>query len=159
MNLGILSLLHVSNVSVLQNLLCLCDTLEELVALPIKPVHIWHLLDLFLTLLVLVGHVVELNEVLWEDQGVVKDEPESLLLIVLFCSEHTRHMVVHLGVNLGIAPDLSRWVARVEMWIVCVLYALWEEDFTNEELSRGNRQESSLWCNFRNFFLAVLRVL
>lgn len=50
---------------------------------------ILHLLHLLVVHLVLVGHVVELHKVLGEDEGVVKDKPKSLLLIVLLCTEDT----------------------------------------------------------------------
>lgn len=66
---------------------------------------IGHFLELLLVDLVSVGNIVELNKILRKHKCVVKDVPQPLLLVILFCSEHTRHVIVHFGVHWCVSPD------------------------------------------------------
>ena len=108
MDFGVVTLLSVPNVSILKYFLGFCNTFEESVALRIQPIHILHSFQLILVYLVAVCYVVEFDEVFGEDKCIVENKPESLLLIILFGSEDTGDMVVHLGVNLCVAPYF-RW--------------------------------------------------
>lgn len=88
-NFGVVTLLCVSDVCVLEYLLGLSDSLEKSIALLVQPIHILHPLHLFLVDLVAIGHIVKLNQVFWKYESVVKDEPESLLLVIFFSPKHT----------------------------------------------------------------------
>ena len=67
--------LSVSDVGVLEDPLGFGYAFEQLVALLVEERGVLQLL--VLGGCSLVGDVIELNEVLWEDQGVVKYEPEA----------------------------------------------------------------------------------
>jgi hypothetical protein len=92
MDFGVVTLLSISDISVLEDLLRFSDALEKSVALLIQPIHVLHPFHFFLVDLVAIGNIVELNQVFRKDESVVKNEPKSLLLIVFFCPEHTGYM-------------------------------------------------------------------
>jgi len=106
MNLGIFPLLCISNVCVFEHFLRFSDAFEKDVALLVQPRHILHLLHLLLIELIAIRDIVEFNKVFRQDEGVVEDEPKSLLLVIFLCPENAGHVIVHFGVDLGVAPDL-----------------------------------------------------
>lgn len=153
-NFWVVTLLCISDVCVLEDLLRFSYAFEKSVALLIQPVHILHPFHFLLVDLIAIGHIIELDQVFRKDESVVKNEPKPLLLIIFFGPEHTRHMVVHLSVNLRIAPYFRWRVARVEVRIVRILYAFRKEDLANKQLPRRNLEESSLLCHL----LRILQV-
>lgn len=159
MNLRIISLLCIPDVRVFQHFLRLSDAFEEDVALLVEPLHILHLLHLVLINLVAICDIVEFDEVLWEDEGVVEDEPQPLLLVILLRSEDAGHVIVHLGVDLGVAPDFGGRVARIEVRVVRILYTLRKEHLADEQLARRNLQEAALLCDFRRVLQVRVAIL
>jgi len=95
--------LGVPNVSVLEHSLHLVDALEQLVAFAVELGDVGESLRFGGDALAV--HVIKLNQVLREDEGVIEDEPQPLLLIVLLCPENAGDVRVHLGVDRSIPPD------------------------------------------------------
>jgi len=108
-----LIILSVLYVSVFEDTLGLCDGAEELVTLRVKGCHVVE--PLVLGGVLLVSYVVKLYEVFWQHEGVVKDEPKALLLVILLASEDGGDVGVILLVNWGISPDLRWCMARVKV--------------------------------------------